>query len=377
MKYDVVVIGASSAGLSAAEILAKGGKRVAVFERAESFAPDIRTYIITPGLFRVMPDVESELILHKINAIHLQTGRECAAIQLSSPDLIVERAQLITTLLKRAKSAGVEVHFGSEFKGLITKNGTTRVNVLSNSTETLIEAEYIIGADGVNSEVGKAADLPNPPTVPLLQVEINLPENWDPGVVKVWFDLGDTPYFYWLIPYSETKAVVGLITQPGANIRVLLDQFLAEKNFHPLAYQSGRAALYSPGNRIESRVGDLKVMLVGDAAGQVKVTTVGGTVTGLSGGQAAACAILEKVPYRKTRKGVTRELDLHFFIRRLLEKMDQEDFAKLMGLLSPSVLSFLSRYDRDTMRQHFWTLPFIQPAFIPLGLKLLVKKLFH
>ena len=374
MKYDVVVIGASSAGLYAAEILAKSGKRVAVFERAESFAPDIRTYIITPGLFRVMPDVESELVLHKINAIHLQTGRESAVIQLSSPDLIVERVQLITTLLNRAKNAGVDLHFGSEFKGLITENGTARINVLSNSTETLIEADYLIGADGVSSAVGKAAGLPNPPTVPLLQVEINLPVNWDPGVVKVWFDWGDTPYFYWLIPDSETRAVVGLIAQPGANIRVLLDRFLTENNFHPLSYQSGKAALYSPGDRIESQVGDLKVMLVGDAAGQVKVTTVGGTVTGLSGGQAAACAILEEVPYRKTRKGVTRELNLHFFIRQLLEKMDQKDYVRLIELLSPSVLSFLSKYDRDTMRQYFWKLLLIQPRFIPLGLKLLFRR---
>lgn len=374
MKYDVVVIGASSAGLFAAEILAKSGKRVAVFERAESFAPDIRTYIITPGLFRVMPDVESELILHEINAIYLQTGRESAVIQLSSPDLIVERVQLITTLLNRAKSAGVEVHFGTEFKGLITKNGITRVNVLSNSTETLIEADYLIGADGVASTVGKAAGLPDLLTVPLLQVEINLPENWDPGVVKVWFDYEDTPYFYWLIPDSETRAVVGLIAQSGANIRVLLDRFLTENNFYPLSYQSGKAALYSPGDRIESQVGDLKVMLIGDAAGQVKVTTVGGTVTGLSGGQAAACAILEEVPYRKTRKGVTKELNLHFFIRQLLEKMDQKDYVRLIGLLSPTVLSFLSKYDRDTMRQYFWKLLLIQPRFIPLGLKLLFRR---
>jgi len=374
LKYDVVVIGASSAGLFAAEILAKSGKRVAVFERAESFAPDIRTYIITPGLFRVMPDVESELILHEINAIYLQTGRESAVIQLSSPDLIVERVQLITTLLNRAKSAGVEVHFGTEFKGLITKNGITRVNVLSNSTETLIEADYLIGADGVASTVGKAAGLPDLLTVPLLQVEINLPENWDPGVVKVWFDYEDTPYFYWLIPDSETRAVVGLIAQSGANIRVLLDRFLTENNFYPLSYQSGKAALYSPGDRIESQVGDLKVMLIGDAAGQVKVTTVGGTVTGLSGGQAAACAILEEVPYRKTRKGVTKELNLHFFIRQLLEKMDQKDYVRLIGLLSPTVLSFLSKYDRDTMRQYFWKLLLIQPRFIPLGLKLLFRR---
>ena len=110
---------------------------------------------------------------------------------------------------------------------------------------------------------------------------------------------------------------------------------------------------------------------------QVKVTTVGGTVTGFSGGQAAASAILDEVPYRKTRQGVTRELDLHFFIRQLLEQMNQKDYERLVGLLTPAVLSFLSRYDRDTMRQYFWMLPFIQPAFIPLGLKLFISKLFH
>jgi flavin-dependent dehydrogenase len=374
LKYDVVVIGASSAGLHAAEILAKNGKKVALFDQAVSFAPEIRTYIITPGLFRVMPETGSDLIRHEITAIHLQATDACAIIQLSSLDLIVERSQLITTLLNRAKNAGVEIYFGSEFKGLTTESGTTRIKILSNSTEKLIEADYLIGADGVTSEVGKAAGLPKPPAVPLLQVKINLPSNWDPAVTKVWFDFGDTPYFYWLIPDSETKAVVGLITQPGANIRVLLDRFLAEKNYHPLDYQSGKAALYSPGNRIESLVGDLKVLLVGDAAGQVKVTTVGGTVTGLSGGQAAACSILDEVPYWKTRKGVTRELDLHFFIRQLLEKMDQEDYVKLVGLLSPPVLSFLSRYDRDTMRHHFWKLLLIQPRFIPLGLKLLLRR---
>jgi flavin-dependent dehydrogenase len=320
-----------------------------------------------------MPDTGSDLVRHEITAIHLQTADASAVIQLSSPDLIVERSQLIKTLLKRAKNAGVEIYFGSEFKGLITESGITRIKIFANSAEKLFKADYLIGADGVTSTVGKAAGLPNPPTVSLLQVEIELPANWDPGVTKVWFDFGDNTYFYWLIPDSETKAFVGLITQPGANIRVQLDQFLAEKNYHPLAYQSGKAALYSPGNKIESRVGDLKILLVGDAAGQVKVTTVGGTVTGLSAGQAAARAILDEVPYRKTRLGVTRELDLHYFIRKLLEKMEQKDYERLVELISPDVQSFLSRYDRDAMRSQFWKLLLIQPRFIPLGLKLLLR----
>jgi len=376
LKYDVVVIGASSAGLYAAEILAKNGKNVALFDRAISFAPAHRTYIVTPRLFQVMPEIESDLIRHKISAIHLQAVDACAVIQLSSPDLVVERVQLITTLLDRAKNAGVDLHFGSEFLDLKTESGGTLIKIRSKAGEKLIKADYLIGADGFSSSVGKAAGLADPLVVPLLQAEIILPDDWDPGVTKIWFEVGETPYFYWLIPESEKEGVVGLIAEPGTDIRKLLDSFLEKGKYQPLAYQSGQAALHSPGEKLENRVGDLNILLVGDAAGQVKATTVGGAVTGLSGGQAAARAILDEVPYRKTRLGVTRELDLHFFIRQLLEKMDRNDYVRLVGLLTPSVLSFLSRYDRDTMRQHFWKLPFKQPAFAALGLKLLFKKLF-
>ena len=374
MKYDVVVIGASSAGLYTAEILAKNGQRVVLFDREEMFAPNVRTYIITPGLFRVMPDVEPELIWHTINTIQVQAGEERAAIQLSSPDLVVDRRQLITTLKTRAENAGVEIHLGSKFVGLKSNTEGTQILIQSGREERLIKASYLIGANGVSSSVAKAAGLPSPQVVPLLQAEMALPKQWDPRVTKVWFDLQDTPYFYWLIPESETKGVVGLIAEPGADIRKLLDHFLDKNNFQPLDYQAGQAALHAPGAKLERRVGDLTVLLVGDAAGQVKVTTVGGTVTGLSGAGAGAKAILNGIPYRETRIQVQRELDIHYFIRHLLEKMEQENYVRLIQSITPAVKSFLRKHDRDAMRRQFWKLPLIQPHFIPLGLKLLLSR---
>ncbi|NQS92468.1 MAG: hypothetical protein HQ574_08675 [Chloroflexi bacterium] len=115
--------------------------------------------------------------------------------------------------------------------------------------------------------------------------------------------------------------------------------------------------------------------LVGDAAGQVKVTTVGGTVTGLYGGKAAAEAILKGSTFRKAYQNGQGELDLHLFIRNLLKKMSAEDYQRLIRDISPAVQSLLSRYDRDAMRRHFWKLPFLQLDFIPLGLKLLLRML--
>jgi flavin-dependent dehydrogenase len=166
---------------------------------------------------------------------------------------------------------------------------------------------------------------------------------------------------------------VGLISAPGANIRLLLDNFLNENTFIPLSYQSGQAGMFSPRTKTEISLEGLKIFLVGDAAGQVKVTTVGGSVTGFAGAQAAAYAILENIPYKTTLRRTNREMSIHYFIRSLLDQMSNQDYLVLLRGLSPGVQSFLSRYDRDQMRRNFWKLIFIQPKYIFLGLKLLFR----
>ncbi|MBW1764299.1 MAG: FAD-dependent oxidoreductase, partial [Deltaproteobacteria bacterium] len=83
MIYDVVVIGASTAGLYAAEILALHGKKVALFDRKIVNNPDLRTYIITSGLERIVPDFDPILIRHMTCSIHIQAGEEVRSIQLS------------------------------------------------------------------------------------------------------------------------------------------------------------------------------------------------------------------------------------------------------------------------------------------------------
>ncbi|MCZ7574874.1 MAG: hypothetical protein M5U01_40500 [Ardenticatenaceae bacterium] len=52
------------------------------------------------------------------------------------------------------------------------------------------------------------------------------------------------------------------------------------------------------------------------------MTTVGGTVSGLWGAAAAARALLQGTAYRHELRPLKRELDLHWFIRLLLERLD-------------------------------------------------------
>ncbi len=373
MTYDVVVIGASSAGLFAAQLLAKEGKKVILFERDPVLTPGIRTYIITPGLFKIMPDFPQELFRHKIGTIQIQCGEQSTEIQLGSPDIIVDRGQLIQRLLVAAKDAGVEVVTGGEFIGFDKTDLGAELIIRINGDDTNITTKYLIGADGVNSQVRSNAGLKDIEQVPLLQAEIQLPENWDVDITTVWFDPETTQYFYWLIPDKNNKAVVGLISSRGNNIRQLLDEFTRVHGFKPLGYQSGLTAMYSQSSIHETTVGNVRIMLVGDAAGQVKATTVGGTVTGFDGAVAVAEAILHDRSYQSTLKNVRRELYLHLMIRQLLDNMTGRDYQKLIKYISPAVKTFLQRYNRDEMRRHFWKLVFLQPRFILLGLKLLSR----
>lgn len=378
MDFEVVIIGASSAGLYTAELLAKKGVRVALFEREGEIKPQRRTYIITSGLERVMGEIPYELVKHQVSAFMVETKNERVTIPLADSDLIMERNEMRQNFFERARQAGADLHLGFTFQGFREIDSQAQLVFRGEEGgETVVTAGTVVGADGVHSAVARAAGIPRPTAVPLLQAEIHLPSGWMRGLTKVWFDVVNTRYFYWLIPESEHRGVVGLITDPDQDIQAVLGRFMEKHSFRSLGMQSGQAAMHHPQLEPWGKVGDMDVLLVGDAAGQVKVTTVGGTVTGLWGARAVAKVILDGQDYATALQPLKRELDLHWWIRGLLERLDNEGYDRLVAKISPQVIRFLGRYDRDGMRGHFWKLPFMQPWFIPLGLNILLRKQGH
>ncbi|MBC7224236.1 MAG: hypothetical protein H5T59_08190, partial [Anaerolineae bacterium] len=138
-------------------------------------------------------------------------------------------------------------------------------------------------------------------------------------------------------------------------------------------YQGGQVALHHPRLRPWGRVGVARVLLVGDAAGHVKVTTVGGTVTGLWGAQAAAQALLRGVPYRRTLRPLKRELDLHWLIRQALDGLRNSDYDALLQALNRPLQGFLSRRNRDQMAWAFFRTLLLQPRLAFLGARGLLR----
>lgn len=373
MDFDVTIIGASSAGLFAAKRLARAGSRVAVFERQADLNPARRTLIITPQINRLLGNLPPEIVLHHVSKLQVSTPGASARVVLMEPDLVVERRHLAHHLLAQAQDAGALVHFGHRFMALTPQAAGVRVHFQTPQGERTCLTRAVIGADGLTSDVARAAGIQPPPRVPILQAETHLPAGWDPTVTQVWFNMHATRYFYWLIPESTARGVVGLVGDGREKIHTLLDRFLGRMGLQSLAHQGAQVAMHHPRLHPWGRVGNAPVLLVGDAAGQVKVTTVGGTVSGLWGAAAAARSILKGIPYAHTLRPLKRELDLHWYIRLLLERMGNSEFDTLVQSLSPAVLDFLGRHNRDAMITVFWKLPLLQPRLAILGLRLLLS----
>ena len=369
-KQPVAIVGGSAAGLFTASLLAKRGVPVQVFERAETLEPISRTLIVTHKLRTLLGRAAAGSVVNEIRRFELFTDGRAAKIQLNEPDLIIERSTLIRGLADEAQHAGAEITFGRRFHGLHC-NGASLVLDVERSTDggrEEVRTQTVVGSDGAASRVAQSAGWPRQETVPLVQAIVELPKDMPAETVRVWFVPDDTPYFYWLIPDSQNRGVLGLIGESGQETRKHLERFLEKRKLTPISFQGARIPVYNRWVPVKRRVGAGDVYLVGDAAAQVKVTTVGGIVTGFRGALGVAESILNQGRSAEL-KSLRRELDMHLLLRRSLHHFQQSDYSRLVDLLNDSARQSLSDYSRDEALKVLWHICLSQPRLILMGLR--------
>jgi len=360
--------------LYTAACIARGGRRVSVLEAKPGPDPAPRTLIVTDYFKNQTSPAARSSILNEIRRFELFTDGRSAQVTLKQPDLIIERSRLIRALAEEAAQAGATLRYDTKFLDLSANAKGLHVHVDQGGKSEELHAASVVGADGAASRVARAAGWPPVETVPLVQAIVKLPKDCPPDTTQVWFIPDDTPYFYWMIPESAERAAVGVIGEQGRATKVLFDRFLEKKKLEPLEWQGARIPVYKRWVPVQRTVGKGDVYLVGDAAAQVKVSTVGGIVTGFRGARGVADAILQK---GKSELGtLRRELGTHWLIRRALHDFKQEDYSQLVDLLDVSTRQSLGEINRDESTRLLWNLIRRQPKLALLGLRglLLGKK---
>jgi len=275
-RYDVIVIGGGPIGAVAAREAAKAGARTLLVERRrEMKGPIACTGLIGPRTLSTL-GASAGCVLREIRAVvgHAPDGSRLSLRADEVKGLVIDRRILEAELLAQARSAGVEVLLGTE--ATVTEKG--EVTLAFTAEKDRVEAEVIIGADGPRSKIARGSGLtPSSPPFSAAQAEIEAtPEEEDR--VEVYFGRTVAPgFFAWSVPAEEDRIRVGLAVPAGTNPQPFLERLLAER--FPTGRVLSRVFGLIPSCPTDRSVAD-RVILVGDAAGQVKPLTGGGLYTG-------------------------------------------------------------------------------------------------
>ena len=329
----MVVVGASIAGLSAARNLAEAGLKVVVLERSPTL-PGPRTLIATAAMERHLRGMGRTYVLNRVAAFELAAGDSIARVGLTAPDLVFDRHRLIVELSERVFAAGGEIRTGIRVTAIEPALGgwAVRGELRGSRAPVYFSGRVLVAADGASSCVASQLGHPRPAVVSLVQAQVDPPPDLPPDTSRIWFDRRFGRFFVWSIPEGAGRCAIGLISEQASSARHTLDAFLRDHRLKSDAYQSARVPLYGGWIPLRREVQGSTAFFLGDAAGHVKVTTVGGVVHGLDAAVAATDQILGRGRRRERR--LKAELELHRLVRRGLDVLtdgEMEDLVRVVG----------------------------------------------
>ena len=369
-EYDVIIVGAGSAGAYLGWRLGQMGHRVCLVEKQKEGEPGSHIGIFHVDEIRFaqfgipLPEGDELIGYYPEGLAWPPDGDEAKRVRYAF--YVIEMALFIRRLQGYAVEAGAQILFETEFAGLLLEEGhPAGIKALSGEEEVTIRAPLVIDASGVDSAVrvrlpsgqGVETDPIDPQDFlyVILQYWDHLDENFPRG-------LNFYPFHKAFINPGYGEGMIVGIGQPGKlEIAEQVQEQFLEERFpdvkHKLLKKTwGRTPYRRPPF---SLVGD-SFMVVGDAAFMTKPFSGEGVTSGFT-----ACQIAAEVADAALRKGdCSREqlwpLNVLYF---------QDQGARFAGLLAQlPVAAGLSRedvnylfsrdiifssYDFEQMNRHF------------------------
>ncbi|HSP61982.1 MAG TPA: NAD(P)/FAD-dependent oxidoreductase [Pyrinomonadaceae bacterium] len=160
-RFDVLIVGAGPAGSFAAEHLARGGARVALFDGRPPGEPKACGGGVTSKALKAWPHLLDavgrtidELDMYSPSGKHLH-------LKLDEPFAVYSRNAFDTFLLERAREAGAEV-FAEKISGRGFKQNEGGWTIRTQGGAEF-SCAWLVGADGANSAIAKKLAGPLPP----------------------------------------------------------------------------------------------------------------------------------------------------------------------------------------------------------------------
>ena len=342
--HDVVIAGGGPIGSHIAFKLAQAGYDVLVLEKKEAIGGRVCCAGIIGQECINTFNIDGDVILRRANSarIYSPSGRLLSLWRQENQACIVDRAALDSSLAKRAEAAGAKFIFSCSAGNAELKADRITIETSGNGAKPGYDARALVVATGFGAGLVERVGLGKPGDYVIgAQAEVTLR---DINEIEVYMGRKVAPgFFAWLVPTGPHKALVGLLSRsnPKRYLKKLLSALKADGkitddnlkidcrgiNIKPLAKTYGR-----------------RLMVVGDAAGQVKPTTGGGIFFGLLAADTAVDNLKQALQmndfsagsladYQKQwKKKLARELKICYWARRLYERLSDRQIDKIFDI---------------------------------------------
>jgi len=344
---DVIVVGGGPVGSYTAYLLADSGLQVSLFEEDGEVGENVVcTGIIGKASFERL-DLPRKTIVSQIKSV-VFFSPSLIPLNLAFPNTIayvVDRNAFDKELLRRAKGKGVDIKLGRRVEKLKVCKDFVEVETFGEDLPGKQKAKVILLATGNSYKLQKNVGLAGVYNfLHGAQIEVEMR-----GLTQTEIYLGNRicpGSFAWAVPIGDSRARIGVLVKSKAMF--YLERFLEERH-------KGRLKERKPGilqrrianGPVKKSVKD-RVMVVGEAAGQVKTTTGGGIAYGLLCSEIAAQVLKRALgkgdlserglyEYEKIwKEKLEGELKMGSLARRFFEKLGDKYIDRIFGLLQKS-----------------------------------------
>jgi digeranylgeranylglycerophospholipid reductase len=309
MRYDVIIVGAGPAGSVTARFAAEAGAKVLLIDRrpeigipvlcGEGISQRIDQWNMLEGTDWIATKMDGAKIYAPDDTM-VTLSKEMAG---NETGYVVYRDRFDKELARQAGKAGAEILLKTEAIDLLrNKEKITGIKVKQFGEVFDIEANLIVGCDGVESKIGKRAGI-NTAVKPIdletcFQYTLENVD-WPEDYCEFYLGKKRAPGGYvWVFPKGKGEFNVGIgvlasLSSPGKP-KALLDQFIANhpnlKKGSPIRMLTGAVSVAKPVETVRDNL-----LLVGDAARHADAITGGGLTTSLEGGKIAGEVIGEAI----------------------------------------------------------------------------------
>jgi digeranylgeranylglycerophospholipid reductase len=356
-SYDVLVIGAGPAGSIAAKTAAEKGLDVLLIEKRQEIGDPVRCAEgVSKQYLKKHVEINKKWIcadlkgsrIYAPDGTKIEMAEEIAGGEVG---YVLERKIFDRALAENAAKAGAEVRVKTRATGLIIEDDFIKgARLMHLGKEYNVHAKIVIGADGVESKVGrwagidtslKPADIET--CVQYLVAGIGINQEYCEFYIGNEIAPGG---YVWIFPKGEGKANVGI---------GILGSKIGKFKPRPVDYLNTFLEKKFPNARIVEMIfggvpvsGSIEktsangLMLIGDAARQSDPVTGGGILNamdaGKMAGEAAFAAIsagdvslekLEDVYEKRWRATTGHALDLSLIVKNCFIDLTDEDLNSL------------------------------------------------